>query len=108
MTYLPQPLFCHRYPVAESPWKYAYLNVSRRTKEKIDKYGSLIRNMQMLYGEYKFSMVPIIIGCLGYVSKDLSNYLNEIGLEKNLIRKLESLTVSGTVKIVKSFLGFNI
>lgn len=86
----------------------ADVNVSRRTKEKIDKYGPLIRNMQMLYGEYKFSMVPIIIGCLGYVSKDLSNYLIEIGLEKNLIRKLESLTVSGTVKIVKSFLGFNI
>ena len=86
----------------------ADVNVSRKTKEKIDKYGPLIRNMQMMHGDYKFRMVPIVIGCLGYVAKDLSNYLIEIGLEKSLIRKLESLTVSGTVKIVKSFLGFKI
>lgn len=81
-------------------------NVTRKTKEKIDKYGPLIRNMQMIHSGYKFRMIPIIVGCLGYICKDLSNYLTELGLDKSLIKKLETLTVSGTVKIVKSFLGF--
>ena len=85
-------------------------NIERKTGEKIDIYGPLIRNLQMMYGDYKFQMCPIIIGGLGYVSKDLTQYLTDAGFDdvKNLIRKLQSLTVSGTVKIVKTFLGFKI
>ena len=52
-------------------------------------------------------MIPIIIGAFGFVPNDLktSGNLNFDKKEtKNLIRKLQTVTVSGTVKIVKTFI----
>ena len=33
----------------------------------LSNYGSLIRNLQLIYPQYKFQMVPITIGALGYI-----------------------------------------
>ena len=60
----------------------------------------------MMYREYKFEMVPIIVGALAC----LKSYIQQLGFDEKesikLIRKLLAVAVSGTVKIVKSFLGF--
>ena len=75
-------------------------------------YGPLIRNMQMMYPKYKFKMIPVVIGTLGYVSKHLRDHLEKLGFtnieSRRLIRKLQVTSIGGTVKICKTFLNFSI
>ena len=55
-------------------------------------------------------MIPIIIGAFGFVPNDLKTSLGNLNFGKKetkvLIRKLQTITVSGTVKIVKTFIRF--
>ena len=88
----------------------ADVNITKKSKEKLDNYAALLRNLQMLYHKYKFEMVPIIIGALGYVTNDLKANLEKLNFNdseiKAISRKLQTISVSGTVKIVKTFIGF--
>ena len=66
--------------------------------------------MQIMYSDYKFVVVPIIIGALGYAPKCLSKYLLQLGFDNleinGLIRKLQNISACGTVKNCKTFLKF--
>ena len=57
------------------------VNIPRKIDEKLNNYAPLVRNMQIMYSDYKFVVVPIIIGALGYVSKCLSKYLLQLGFD---------------------------
>ena len=88
----------------------ANTNISKKVEEKLNNYGPLVRNMQMMYPEYKFMVNPIIIGTLGNVPKCLYKNLSEHGFDpreiKKLTPKLQNISACGTVKIVKTFLKF--
>ena len=88
----------------------ADMNITKKAKEKLDDYVALLRNLQMLYQGYKFEMVPIIVGALGYVPKELKTNLEKLNFNekevKSITRKLQTISVSGTVKIMKTFMGF--
>ena len=90
----------------------ADVNVSSKVVEKENIYGELMRNLQLLYPDYKFSFVPIIIGALGYVTTDLHKSLEMLGFSKKeqskLTRILQIQSISGTVKICKTFQKFSI
>ena len=64
--------------------------------------------MQLMYRDYKFSFIPIIIGAMGAIPKNITDKLIQLGIEQNdatkLLRKLQSSTIIGTVKICKTFL----
>ena len=85
-------------------------NIISKEKEKEIIYGPLIRNLQLMHRGYTFTFVPIVIGATGYVSKALHGHLERIGFSERQIpfitRKLQVLSVSGTVKITKTFLKF--
>ena len=86
-------------------------NITKKVQEKSDIYGPLIRNMQMMYPAYKFKFVPIIVGALGYVPTCLKQNISELGFSKKeskeLVRKLQVLSLSGTVKICKTKLFYS-
>ena len=86
------------------------MNITKKAKEKLDNYAALLRNLQMLYQGYKYEMVPIIVGALGYVPKELKTNLEKLNFNENevksITRKLQTISVSGTVKIMKTFMGF--
>ena len=90
----------------------ADVNVIKKVAEKENIYGPLIRNLQMMYPNYCFTFIPIIIGALGTVPKCLSSNLEKLGFQKDkcrkLIKKLQIQSISGTVKICKTFLKFKI
>ena len=50
----------------------AVINIPRKINEKMNTYGPLLRNLQILYPEYKFEMIPFVVGALGYVPKCLT------------------------------------
>ena len=35
----------------------------------MNTYGPLLRNLQVVYPEYKFELIPIVVGAPGYVPK---------------------------------------
>ena len=85
-------------------------NICRKVNEKLETYGALVRNLQILYPDYKNEVAPIIIGAIDYAPKSLINYLKMLGFDKreskSLTRKLQIKSISGTVKICKTFLSF--
>ena len=50
-------------------------------------YGPLLRTLQILYPEYKFQMMPIVVGALGYVLKCLTQYLSQLGFNNIEIKE---------------------
>ena len=87
------------------------VNLFGKTSDKINTYGTLIRNLQISDPQYRFKMIPIITGALRYVVKSLIRYVKQLGFDKKdaiyVIRKLQSLATAGTIKICKTFLKFN-
>lgn len=71
----------------------------------------ILFNVQIMYPHYRFQMVPIAIGALGYVPKCLEIYIHQFGFSKfeteKLVQKLQNISVSGTGKIWKTFLSFH-
>ena len=61
-----------------------------------------------MYPDYKFQIAPIVVGAMGSVPKCLTNYLKMIGFsekESKVLIVIKSMT--GTVKICKTFLSFS-
>ena len=54
-----------------------------KINNKINIYGLLICNLQIMYPQYKFNMILIIVGALGYILKGLTSYLQDLGFDKN-------------------------
>ena len=89
----------------------ADVNITKKVEEKLNNYGPLIHNLQIMYPHYKFQIVPIVIGALGCVPKCSEMYIHQLGFNKikteKLVRKLQNLSASGTVKVCKTFLSFH-
>ena len=84
------------------------VNVSRRLTTKSDKYMPLLSELQQMYTNYKFSMIPVAIGSLGAVPKPLMENLEKLKITgknaTNTIRKIQRTAVVGTVKVMKTFM----
>ena len=63
-----------------------------------------------MYPHYKFRILPIVIGALGYAPKCLEMYFHQVGLNKietvKLVWKLQNISASGTFKICKTLLRY--
>ena len=72
----------------------ADVNITKKTKEQLDNYVALLRNLQTLYQDYKFEMIPIIVGALDYVPKELKTNLEALNFDekevRNITRKLQT------------------
>ena len=97
--------------ITEFSWS-ADIKIVSKVLEKENIYGPLIRNMQMMYENYSFMFIPIIVGGLGLVPKCIFTNIRNFGFPKNetkkLVRKLQPLSLTGTVKIGKTFMSFNV
>ena len=93
----------------------ADINVSNKIEEKVATYGPLIRNLQIMYKDYRFKMLPVVVGALGTIpnaTKEMKEMpLKEMKFSKieinKLLRKLQKNSVRGTVKICKTFMKFS-
>ena len=66
----------------------------------------LVSEMQRIYQDYSFQIVPVIIGCLGTISKSLILNLKKLGLDKpkQVIKRLQKTALLGSLKIMKAFM----
>ena len=85
-------------------------HISNESREKLNNYAPLQRNMQLPYPNYRFEMLPILVGAHGYVPSCLFNYMNDLGFEKKKtfrhISKMQAIVTSRTVKICNTSLNF--
>ena len=54
-------------------------NITKKVSGKKNNYGSLIRNMQIMYPNYKFEMILVVVGCFGYVQNNPKMYMKQLG-----------------------------
>ena len=80
----------------------------QKVNDMINVYGLLIGNI--MYSQYKFNMIPIIVWALGYILKCLTSYLQDLGFNKNeltvYIVKMQNIVACCTAKICNTFLRF--
>ena len=85
------------------------INTTKKVNEKLE--ALLFRNLEILHAGYKFEIAPIVVGAMGYVLKYQVTYLKMVGFEskdiKLLIRRMQVIYISGSVKICKTFLNFH-
>ena len=49
-------------------------------------------------------MVPIVIGALGAIPKNLKNHLDSIGVDKIAVQQLQKAALLGTAHILSKYL----
>ena len=60
--------------------KFSYpadINVSRKVEEKVAAYGPLIRNLKIIYKDYRFKMLPVVISALRNIPNATKESLKE-------------------------------
>ena len=82
-------------------------NVQLRHGTKRDNYVPLIDQLRRIYPGYTYRIIPIIIGALGTIPRQLSDNLKEIGLSAKACKRFteqgQKLALLGTLKITKNF-----
>ena len=54
------------------------ININKKVNEKLENYGQLVQNLQIMYPDYKFQVATIVVGAMGSVPKCLTDYLDQI------------------------------
>ena len=82
-------------------------NVQLRQGTKRDNYVPLVDQLRRIYPGYTYRIIPVIIGALGTIPRQLNENLKEIGLSpqacKRFTEQSQKLAVLGTLKITKNF-----
>ena len=73
--------------------------------EKREKYQLLSREIHRLW-QTKVQVVPIVVGTLGTVSKQLTNYLEILGIQQHCsVTELQKTALLGSATILRKVLG---
>ena len=81
-------------------------NGVKKEEEKIRNYDELKRVVINLH-KVTARVVPIVVGSLGVVSKNLNGYLKDLGIA-DVVGGLQTTAVIGTAAILKKVLSNNI
>ena len=83
-------------------------NVLKKVEEKMAAYSPLIRNLQIMFKEYCFKMLPVVVCALGTIPNATKESLKFSKIEiKKFLRKLPNKSVRTKVKICKTFMKFS-
>ena len=77
-------------------------NVARKEKEKLDKYKDLAAEVARMH-KVSVEVVPIVVGALGVVSKELIRWLNKLGVG-DVVGGLQTSAIIGTAAILRKVL----
>ena len=74
--------------------------MAEKELEKISKYQDLKIEIERLCGEKQATVVPVVIGSLGAIPRDLRKHLRTIGLESISPSQLQETVLLGTIHIL--------
>ena len=78
------------------------VRIAEKEMEKIEKYDELKREVERLW-KVKAKVIPIVLGALGTVTRNLSNYIKEIGV-KTQIKLIQKSVLLGTARVLRKVL----
>ena len=77
--------------------------IGEKENEKVEKYQDLKREIATMWNMRTMQMVPIVVGSLGSVTKNLDKWLGKLNI-KNSISLLQKTTLLGTSRILRMVL----
>ena len=77
--------------------------INQKEVEKITKYQDLKVEVERLW-EKKATVVPVMIGALGAILRDLVKHLKTLGLDKISPSQLQKAVLLGTAHILRKYL----
>ena len=77
--------------------------VEMKEKEKIENYAELKREVKKIWNCREVKVVPVVVGALGVISRNLKGYLKDLGLRCN-IELLQKAALLGTAKVLRKVL----
>ena len=77
-------------------------NAARKEKEKVEKYKDLAAEVARMH-KVSVEVVPIVVGALGVVTKDLTRWLKKIGVG-DVVGGLQTSAIIGTAAILRKVL----
>ena len=78
-------------------------NISVNTMEKLNKYKNLEIKVERMWG-LKTTTVPVVMGALSTIKKDMENYTNKIPGNIN-IHELQKITLLSTAHLLRRVLS---
>ena len=72
--------------------------IEEKEKENIEKYLDLSRELQKIW-----SIIPLVVGCLGPIPKEFGNRLREIDITAE-VGQIEKAALLGTARILRRVL----
>lgn len=82
------------------------VNIDKNISLKLDHYLPLAAELKRLYPDYIFEVLPIVIGATGLITKKVYNVFKQLDITRldDVILKCQKSALTGTMKIVKSFM----
>ena len=77
--------------------------IEEKKLEKISKYQDLNIEIERLW-EKQATVVPVVIGSLGAIPRDLRKHLRTMGLESISLGQLQKTVLMGTAHILRKYL----
>ena len=74
--------------------------IRSKEREKIEKLGNLKREVAAMWGTKKVIVIPIVVGALEAVSKELDKCIEKIGITLN-IGHVQNTVILGTARILR-------
>ena len=79
--------------------------IHEKELEKVDKYQDLKREIRRLWGVKNVDVVPVVLGTLGSVTKNIEQWIDKLGIRAR-IGLLQKTTLLGTARILRRVLDF--
>ena len=80
------------------------LRLIQKVVEKQTKYMDLRIEITRVWNCRIVFVIPIVVGALGSVSKDLPSYLDKLLLPSSLIRKFQQSVLYSTTSLLRHYL----
>jgi len=80
-------------------------NIQTVYEEKMRKYEALDREMKRIWEVERIKTYPIIISSTGHIHSKLLTNLEEIGVRKEVFKKMQKAVIIGTCGIVREVLS---
>ncbi|XP_062816932.1 uncharacterized protein LOC134293409 [Anolis carolinensis] len=77
--------------------------IDEKQQEKLSRYQDLKIELQRLW-QKPVQVVPVVMGTLGAVPKDLSQHLETIDIDKITICQLQKATLLGSARIIRKYI----
>ena len=75
--------------------------VGEKELEKMEKYDDLKREIKRMWTMRKIEIIPIVVGALGAVSRNLNNWIEKLDVHIR-VELLQNTALLGTARILRN------